>query len=128
MNKKYLLFLLSIILTFSFYLPINVYANTLGLNYISSFSNDKLLCDGAPASVMLLTGNTVTGEVTGSGQPGASITFYLGNATYTTTVGPDGLWSVICDPPPQIGDLGIAIQVDANGNETSYSGILGEKA
>jgi len=47
MGKKYAFILLSILLTLSICLPINTYAGVLKSSYITDFSRDIKLCDGA---------------------------------------------------------------------------------
>ena len=125
MKKKYPFILLSILLTLSILLPVNTYASAIEANYVSDFSGDVQLCDGAPAAVTLLKYYIDTREITGTGQPGANVTVYVYTyadatwRTYTTTVGDNGIWSVISDVDVQLNDETMAIQVDANGIETS---------
>lgn len=117
MKKQNLLTILLTLNMFLLFSPTTSQARTIE-------SNNILLCDARPAPVTLLTGNTSTGEITGSGQPGATIKVYLGNKDYTTEVDENGCWFVIADPSPKAGDEITATQDDKVGYTSSYTGIL----
>lgn len=125
MKKQNLLTFLLILNMFLLSLPITSQASTIELNQLANHSNDILLSDARAAAVTLLTGNTFTGKITGAGQAGATVNVYLEYNEYTTIVDDDGYWTVFTLPTPKFGDEVTAIQIDAIGNVTAFTGVLG---
>ncbi len=88
---------------------------------------DAFEADLAPDSDSGALGDSITSDNTptfnGTGEPGSAVTVTVGGQTLTTTVAPDGTWSVTAATLPD-GDYTVDVsQTDLAGNTASANGV-----